>query len=75
MSNHIDIRNPALLHKAGMDALVKELGVVGAVSFLQQYDRGEGNYTKERTEIYKDMSVDDILGAIKNQTNKQLAQA
>jgi len=72
---NIDIKNPTVIRKAGMDALVKELGVAGAISFLQQYDRGEGDYTKERTEIYKDMSVDDILSAIKNQTNKQLAQA
>ena len=75
MSRYIDIRNPSLLRKAGMDALVKELGVVGAISFLQQYDRGEGDYTKERAAIYNDMSVDDILAAIKNQTGEQFAQA
>jgi len=36
------------IHKQGIDALVKELGPVDAVRFLQIYDQGSGDYTKER---------------------------
>ena len=36
------------IHKQGIDALVKVLGPVDAVRFLQIYDQGTGDYTKER---------------------------
>lgn len=36
------------IHKQGIDALVKELGPVDAMRFLQIYDQGSGDYTKER---------------------------
>jgi len=36
------------IHKQGIDALVKVLGPVDAVRFLQIYDQGSGDYTKER---------------------------
>jgi hypothetical protein len=40
--------SPAQLQQAGLDALVKELGVVGAVRFMQQFDCGRGDYTSDR---------------------------
>lgn len=42
------------IHKQGIDALAKELGPVDAVRFLQIYDAGRGNYTKERKQWLKD---------------------
>ena len=33
---------------AGLEVLRNGLGVVGAVRFLQQYDVGHGDYTKEK---------------------------
>jgi hypothetical protein len=35
------------IHKQGIYALVKVLGPVDAVRFLQIYDPGSSNYTKE----------------------------
>ncbi len=32
---------------AGFKALERELGVVGMIPFLQQYEIGDGDYTKE----------------------------
>jgi len=32
--------------------------------FLQQYERGHGDYTKERKRIFAGMTVDDIMSAI-----------
>ena len=42
------------IHKQGIDALTKELGPVDAVRFLQIYDSGSGDYTKERKRWLKD---------------------
>ncbi|MCP1663247.1 MULTISPECIES: hypothetical protein [Methanocalculus] len=36
------------IHKQGIDALVQILGPVDAVRFLQIYDPGAGDYTKDR---------------------------
>lgn len=32
----------------GNEALLKTLGPVGMIRYLQQYERGRGNYTEER---------------------------
>ena len=40
--SHADLRT------AGIDALVQALGPVGMVRFLQQFETGHGDYTKER---------------------------
>lgn len=49
----VDVRN------AGMKALQEVLGPVGMVKFMQQYDMGYGDYTKEKQE-QPDMSLEEI---------------
>ena len=61
MSNlAVDISNPVTLRKAGLDALRKELGSLGMALFLLQFDSGYGDYTEEREELLKDITMDDI---------------
>ena len=36
------------IRAVGLAALAQSLGVTGMIRFLQQYDSGEGDYTKER---------------------------
>ena len=61
MSNlAIDYSNPVTIRKAGLDALKKELGSLGMALFLLQYDNGYGNYTEEREELLKDITMEDI---------------
>ena len=36
------------IRAAGLAAMAQSLGVTGMVRCLQQYDSGEGDYTKER---------------------------
>ena len=49
----------------GWNALVKELGYAGATKFILLYDPGEGNYTKERKRLFKDIRIEEILEEIK----------
>ena len=49
------------IRAAGLAALTKALGPVGMVRFLQQYDAGEGDYTMERKQWLRRMSVEEIL--------------
>ena len=55
----IDYNNPVALRKAGLDALTKELGPLGMALFMLQFDVGYGDYTEERDEILKDVTLED----------------
>ena len=44
----VNMNNPMEIRMVGMKALKDALGNVGAVRFLQQYDLGYGDYTKEK---------------------------
>lgn len=45
---NIDLNNPLEIRTVGMQALRDVLGPVGVVRFMQQFDLGYGDYTKER---------------------------
>lgn len=49
----------------GWKALVKELGYAGATKFILLYETGEGNYTKERHQLFKDTTIEEIMKGIK----------
>lgn len=51
----------------GTSALIKEIGVVDTIRFLNQFRAGSGNYTMERDKLFKGMSVKDIVSDIKAQ--------
>lgn len=48
------------IRQAGVDALLRALGPVGMVRFLQQYTRGHGDYTRDRQEWLGNESVDEL---------------
>jgi hypothetical protein len=62
----IQTLDPIAIRKLGLEALAKALGPIGMVRFLQQYEDGIGNYTKERQERLKDFTVKDIIKEIKD---------
>ncbi len=49
------------------NALIREIGVVDTIRFLNQFRAGAGNYTIERDQLFKGMSVKDIIREIKAQ--------
>ena len=53
----------------GYRALFDALGPVGMIQFIQQFDKGSGDYTKERKEIFKDKTLDEIVTDIKARRN------
>ena len=60
----IDYRNTSVIRKMGIDALTKELGPVGMAYFIQQYDRGEGDYTSEREKLLADVTMESLLSEL-----------
>lgn len=50
---NVNTMSPDEIRIAGLKALERELGPVGMARFLQQYELGEGDYTKERKKLLK----------------------
>jgi hypothetical protein len=42
-------------------ALTERLGVSGAIGFLMEYDPGRGDYVEERRELFRELSLDEII--------------
>lgn len=57
---NIMTKDPNIIRRAGIESLLKGLGPVGMTHFLRLYDMGEGDYTKERKELLKDITIEDI---------------
>lgn len=63
----MEMRNasPMQIRQMGIEALAKAFGSVGMVRFLQQFETGSGDYTRDRDELLKDVTIEDILSQIK----------
>ena len=53
-------RNAAELAADGFAAMVEKLGMADAVRYVQLYDQGAGDYTRERQQWLDDVSHDQI---------------
>ena len=62
--------SPAQIRRQGLEALVKVLGPVGMVRFLQQFDTGSGDYTRDREQWLKGVTVEDAVKEIKKRRRK-----
>jgi len=60
---------------AGLRALSRELGPVGLVRFLQQFETGHGDYTVERHEWLDKEAVQDIVQQIRERRESSHIQA
>lgn len=65
--NQVMNLTPVEIQKAGWDALKKQLGLVGAWRFLLQYEKGEGDYTELRRELFKDETVESLLDRMRKE--------
>jgi len=55
------------IRREGLKALERHLGPDGLIRFLQQFDTGCGDYTKERHKWLKETSVDTLAEKIVKQ--------
>jgi len=57
---------PVEVRRAGWEALREKLGPDGALKFILDFDRGEGNYTELRKKLFKKKTVKDIIQDMKS---------
>ena len=65
MNKSVNVKDINEVRNIGLNALIKDLGVVGTINFMRQFDMGYGDYTKERMQIKDNPSVADIVSEIK----------
>ena len=56
---------PQQIRVDGLAALSCELGLVGMIRFMQQFELGQGDYSKDRHEWLDKFTVDDIAKMVR----------
>ena len=54
------------LNRRVFEILLRELGESETMRFLSQMNRGSGNYTEERRELFDRLSLDEIRAGIRS---------
>ena len=62
---------PQQIRVAGLAALSRELGVVGMIRFMQQFEMGQGDYSKDRHQWLDQYSVADIAKLVHEKKTAQ----
>jgi hypothetical protein len=65
MNATINVNNLIEIRRTGLQALREALGPVGMVRFIQQYENGCGDYTKEKYQ-QSNLTVEEIDNILKN---------
>ena len=60
----VNLNNPLEIRTMGLKALKDALGPVGMARFIQQFDSGHGDYTKEKQNA-PDIDLDEIDALLK----------
>jgi hypothetical protein len=54
------------IREIGLKALLQALGPAGMIRFLQQFETGHGDYTRDRFQWLGNPSLDDLLRQIES---------
>lgn len=61
---------PVEIRKRGLEALAKALGPVGMALFLDQFETGSGDYTRDREQWLVNIPVQEAVKEIKKRRGK-----
>ncbi len=65
-----EVKTLSHIRKIGINALAEALGPVGMARFIQSFELGSGDYTKERSR-WLDQSTEDIVAEIRRMRAKK----
>jgi len=58
------IKPISLVNENATNILIKEIGVVDTLRFINQFSTGHGNYTEERRKMVDTMKLEEIIAGI-----------
>ncbi|MEI8103210.1 MAG: hypothetical protein WCG61_06760 [Chlorobium sp.] len=67
---NVEIKPMPFVNENATNILIREMGVVDTIRFLNQFSTGYGNYTEERRTMIESMTLDDIFSGIDYQLKK-----
>lgn len=70
----VQTRPLAEVTQTAIRVLCRELGLADTMRFVGQFTVGYGDYTAERDELFKDMSLDDMIAGIKRRRTQIVTQ-
>jgi len=56
----------AEINQRAKDALIREVGVIDTIRFLNQFRAGDGDYAADRASLFRDMTAREIIAEIKS---------
>lgn len=60
-----DLRTPNEVREVGIHVLMKAMGPVNTIRFLQQFEPGYGDYTAERHKFIDNSTIAELIREIK----------
>ncbi len=66
----IEVKPLSYVTQEAIRILVKKMGSVNTIRFLNQFSTGYGDYTQERRELFSDLSLEEICASIKQKAEK-----
>ncbi len=54
------------INEQAIRLLVREMGAADAARFISQFTTGYGDYTKERKELFKDLTLEEVVQQIRS---------
>ena len=58
------------VNQEAIEVLSREIGIANTIRFINQFTLGYGDYTEERKELFKDMSLDELVKAIRDRRSQ-----
>lgn len=58
------------INEQAIRLLVREMGAADAARFISQFTTGYGDYTKERKELFKDLTMEQVVQQIREGRQK-----
>jgi len=62
---NVQLMTPQQIRVAGLAALTRELGLVGMIRFMQQFETGQGDYSSDRHQWLDQYTVADIAKMVR----------
>lgn len=70
----VQTRPLAEVTQTAIRVLCREIGLVDTMRFVGQFTVGYGDYTAERDELFRDMTLDDMMAEIKQRRSQTESQ-
>jgi hypothetical protein len=61
----VETKPLSVITQQAIELLCKEMGIVNTLRFLNQFTTGYGDYMLEREALFKDLTLNEILSAMK----------